>query len=32
MISKLLDILSDFLAHRKGLLLIIGIFAILIFI
>ncbi|MDO8753788.1 MAG: hypothetical protein Q7J80_07830 [Anaerolineales bacterium] len=29
MISKLLDALSDFLAHRKGLLPIIGIFLIL---
>ncbi|MBM3179719.1 MAG: hypothetical protein FJZ86_05125 [Chloroflexi bacterium] len=28
MISRLLDILSDFLAHRKGLLPIIGIFLI----
>lgn len=29
MISKLLDTLSDFLAHRKGLLPILGIFLIL---
>lgn len=32
MTSKLLDALSDFPAHRKGLLPIIGVFAILIII